>query len=256
MDGLVACEGPPFVLAAAAAFADVFRDGRVRGDDLSGLPGGDGAAVGVAELLERGLVSGDSHRLDSAHGGYACGYAGRRRGEGDVAGSARRCHPGIVSSRSRSRRMMHRSWLDGALTAGRASSGRGGRLDSASFTRTRQLASASGAELWALGLVEAGTGHLEQDGRACTVPGGDFALYDTSRPFTWSLAGDWKLRVYTWPRETITLADPESRRLTATVVRGSAGVGRLLSPMLRTWPIPMRAFRRRAPPGWPTRSPS
>ena len=58
------------------------------------------------------------------------------------------------------------------------------------FTRTRRLASASGAELWALGLVEAGTGHLEQDGRTCTVTGGDFALYDTSRPFTWSLAGD------------------------------------------------------------------
>ena len=100
------------------------------------------------------------------------------------------------------------------------------------FTRTRRLASASGADLWALGLVEAGTGHLEQDGRACTVTGGDFALYDTSRPFTWSLAGDWKLRVYTWPREAITLTDPECRRLTATVVDGSAGVGRLLSPVL------------------------
>jgi AraC-like DNA-binding protein len=100
------------------------------------------------------------------------------------------------------------------------------------FTRTRRLISAGGHELLALGLVERGIGYLEQDGRSCVVCGGDFALYDTSRPFTWSLTGDWRLRVYTWPRQSITLTEPDSQQLTATPVPGNAGAGRFLSPML------------------------
>ena len=100
------------------------------------------------------------------------------------------------------------------------------------FTRTRRLISAGGHELFALGVVERGTGYLEQDGRSCVVSGGDFALYDTARPFTWSLTGDWRLRVYTWPRESIMLTEPDSQQLTATAVPGNVGVGRFLSPML------------------------
>jgi AraC-like DNA-binding protein len=100
------------------------------------------------------------------------------------------------------------------------------------FTRTRRLISAGGQELLALGLVERGTGYLEQDGRSCVVSGGAFALYDTSRPFTWSLTGDWRLRVYTWPRESIALTELDSQQLTAAAVPGNVGVGRFLSPML------------------------
>jgi AraC-like DNA-binding protein len=94
------------------------------------------------------------------------------------------------------------------------------------------LISAGGHELLAVGLVERGTGYLEQDGRRCEVSGGDFALYDTSRPFSWSLTGDWRLRVYTWPRESVALSESDSQRLTATPVSNKAGVGRFLSPML------------------------
>jgi AraC-like DNA-binding protein len=100
------------------------------------------------------------------------------------------------------------------------------------FTRTRRLISAGGHELLAVGVVERGTGYLEQDGRNCVVSAGDFALYDTARPFTWTLTGDWRLRVYTWPRDSITLTEPDSQQLTATAVPGNVGVGRFLSPML------------------------
>jgi len=100
------------------------------------------------------------------------------------------------------------------------------------FTRSPRLISAGGEELLAVGVVERGTGYLEQDGRLCEVSGGDFALYDTSRPFSWSLTGGWSLRVYTWPRESVTLSEPESQRLTAIPVSGQAGVGRFLSPIL------------------------
>ncbi|WP_237720399.1 MULTISPECIES: hypothetical protein [Rhodococcus] len=64
------------------------------------------------------------------------------------------------------------------------------------------------------------------------MSGGDFAVYDTSRPFTWAMSGDWRLRVYTWPRESIAVGAAELQQLTATPVRTSAGVGFFLSPML------------------------
>ena len=100
------------------------------------------------------------------------------------------------------------------------------------FSRTSRLATADDHNLLAVGVVERGTGCLNQDGRACVVEGGDFALYDTSRPFTWSLTGDWTLRVYTWPLDAVTVTEAESRALTAATVRGDAGVGCFLSPML------------------------
>lgn len=102
------------------------------------------------------------------------------------------------------------------------------------FTRTRRLASSAGeGELLALGLVDRGTGQLQQDGRTCAVAGGSFALYETSRPFSWSLSGDWRIFVVTWRRDSVAISDAELRQLVAAPVSGSAGVGRLVSPMLR-----------------------
>ena len=101
------------------------------------------------------------------------------------------------------------------------------------FTRTKRLAAAGEGELLALGLVDRGTGYLQQDGRTCTVGGGSFALYETSRPFSWSLSGDWRIFVLTWPRDAIAFSGSELRTLIASTVAGNAGVGRLVSPMLR-----------------------
>src|SRR5215510_1920830 len=49
------------------------------------------------------------------------------------------------------------------------------RSTSQTFSRTRHLASADDHNLLAVGVVERGAGHLEQDGRRCAVAGGDFA---------------------------------------------------------------------------------
>jgi AraC-like DNA-binding protein len=101
------------------------------------------------------------------------------------------------------------------------------------FIRTqRQTATAGDPDLLALGMVESGVGYLEQDGRTCEVANGAFALYETSRPFTWTMTGDWTLCVYTWPRESIALTEVQSQRLTAATVSRSAGLGRFLGPML------------------------
>jgi AraC-like DNA-binding protein len=101
------------------------------------------------------------------------------------------------------------------------------------FVRTTSMAAAEGNDVLALGLVEQGTGHLHQDGRTCVVADGGFALYDTTRPFTWAFEGAWRLRVCTWPRPSIALVDTDAQKLTAVAVAGRSCVGTLLAPMIR-----------------------
>jgi AraC-like DNA-binding protein len=101
------------------------------------------------------------------------------------------------------------------------------------FTRTKRLAASDECDLLAIGLVDRGTGYLQQDGRTCAVSAGSFALYETSRPFAWSLAGAWRIFIFTWPRDSVVFSESELRGLTASAVPGNVGVGRLVSPLLR-----------------------
>ncbi|WP_224401706.1 helix-turn-helix domain-containing protein [Pseudonocardia sp. ICBG1034] len=100
------------------------------------------------------------------------------------------------------------------------------------FRRTRALVTASESDVFAVGVIRSGTGYLEQDGRRCVVADGGFALYDTTRPFTWSLDGSWDMRVYTWPRNGVPFTDLELEALTARTVSPASAVGTLLAPML------------------------
>lgn len=101
------------------------------------------------------------------------------------------------------------------------------------FTRTKRMAATGDCELFALGLVDRGTGYLEQDGRTCAVSNGSFAIYETDRPFSWSLTGDWRIFVFTWPRDSVAFSSLEMRKLTAATVPGTTGVGSMVSPLLR-----------------------
>ncbi|OLL20627.1 MULTISPECIES: AraC-like ligand-binding domain-containing protein [unclassified Rhodococcus (in: high G+C Gram-positive bacteria)] len=103
---------------------------------------------------------------------------------------------------------------------------------SQAFDRTARLVSRQPLDLFQIGMVVSGEAQLIQDGKTCVVGPGDFAIYETSRPFTWSLRPEWRLRVFTWPRRTVSLNDCESQRLTARTVMADSPVGRLLSPTL------------------------
>jgi AraC-like DNA-binding protein len=83
-----------------------------------------------------------------------------------------------------------------------------------------------------VGLVTRGAGLLRQDGREAALRPGDFALYETDRPFFWGLRGDWQLLVLTWPRATVALDQGDSQRLTAQTL-GGPGLGRIVGRMLR-----------------------
>ncbi|GAB2664507.1 helix-turn-helix domain-containing protein [Prescottella soli] len=101
-----------------------------------------------------------------------------------------------------------------------------------SVLRTNRMVSAESTQLFHVGLITGGTAQLTQDGRTCRLTKGDFAVYETARPFRWDFPGDWNVMVFTWDRNRIELADGESERLTARTMRGDSGLTGLLSRTL------------------------
>ena len=98
--------------------------------------------------------------------------------------------------------------------------------------RTPGLARRDDAAFLQVGLLAAGAATVVQDGREAVLGPGDFALYETARPFRWSLRGEWELLVLTWPRAGIALDDAVSQQLTARALGGD-GLGAIVARMLR-----------------------
>jgi len=74
-------------------------------------------------------------------------------------------------------------------------------------------------------------------GRLAELGPGDFTVYETTRPFDWSLRAapdraHWELSVFTWPRSAFRLSEGRSRDLTARTFAASSGVTRVLSSLL------------------------
>lgn len=88
-----------------------------------------------------------------------------------------------------------------------------------------------------VGLLTRGTARVAQDRREAALGPGDFAVYETDRPFHWGLRGDrhlgdWELLVLTWPRATVALDAGVSQQLTARPLRGDTGLGAIVGRML------------------------
>jgi len=103
--------------------------------------------------------------------------------------------------------------------------------------RTNVLVQRDGKRHLQVGLVRSGEAHVVQDGRACLLRPGDFVVYETERPFCWGLRAapqlpQWELSVFTWPRDTVRLADHESPEITCRALDGSSGITGVLSRML------------------------
>ena len=102
--------------------------------------------------------------------------------------------------------------------------------------RTPALARSDAERYFQVGLLTAGAARLTQDGRACDLRPGDFAVYETDRPFRWDLGTQghpWRLLVFTWPRDGVELAERESVELTARHLSGADGFSGVVSRMLR-----------------------
>jgi AraC-like DNA-binding protein len=80
----------------------------------------------------------------------------------------------------------------------------------------------------------AGEGYLAQDGREARLERGDFALYDSTRPYTLKFGGDFQQYVLKLPGRSLRTALRDTELLTATAVSGKMGAGHLMINMIST----------------------
>jgi AraC family transcriptional activator of tynA and feaB len=103
--------------------------------------------------------------------------------------------------------------------------------------RSPSLVRRDGASFLQIGLIKSGRALVNQDARQAVLGPGDFVVYETSRPFEWSLRSDgshplWELAVFTWPRASFHLTESRSRSITARAFKGDSGIPRLISDLL------------------------
>lgn len=100
--------------------------------------------------------------------------------------------------------------------------------------RTPSLIARADEDRFLVSIQTAGRGVISQDGRDALLGPGDFALYDSTRPYTLSFDGAFQQIVLMLPGPMLRSALRDTRRLTATAVPGTRGAGRLLIEMIRT----------------------
>ena len=104
-----------------------------------------------------------------------------------------------------------------------------------SAVRARPHIEASGDDDYLLALHVQGSAHGAQDGREVTLGPGDFALFDSSRPYSISFTGPGVFRhvVFQVPRASLE-ARGATGAVTARRVPAASRAGQLVSPYLRT----------------------
>jgi len=98
--------------------------------------------------------------------------------------------------------------------------------------RTARLVKAAPAGCYKIGVQLRGTSLLIQDGREALLTPGDFAVYDTDRPYSLALS-DHRMLVLIFPRDMLGLPQQQVAGLTATRLPGAAGgMASLIGPFL------------------------
>src|SRR5580704_2050386 len=83
-----------------------------------------------------------------------------------------------------------------------------------------------------LGMQLRGYCLVTQDDREAPLTPGDFALYDTRRPYQLSFNSEFRMLVVMFPHELLNLRSDDLAKVTARRVSGRRGVGGLVSPFL------------------------
>lgn len=97
----------------------------------------------------------------------------------------------------------------------------------------RQIAKAT-EDYFLVSIQTGGTGRIRQDGREALLRPGDFALYDSTRPYELLFEEDFQQLVLMLPGAVMRSQMTSTERLTATTVSGSRGAGHLLVSMIDT----------------------
>jgi AraC-like DNA-binding protein len=98
--------------------------------------------------------------------------------------------------------------------------------------RTRTKIAQSNHDYYLLSLQTHGQGVVAQDGRTAILKPGDFALYDTTRPYDLTFTDDFGQLVLRLPREIVSSRLSDAETLTALPIQGDRGAGRLASAFI------------------------
>ena len=100
--------------------------------------------------------------------------------------------------------------------------------------RTPGHISRSGDDYFLVSIQARGRGVVRQDGRDAVLAAGDFALYDSTRPYELLFDDSFEQIVLKLPGERLRSELHDTEALTATTVSGREGAGHLLLGMIRT----------------------
>jgi AraC-like DNA-binding protein len=100
-------------------------------------------------------------------------------------------------------------------------------------TRTLSRIRQAREETVLISLFISGGGSISQDGRVAQMKAGDFACYDSTRPYVLHMPGDFEQLVLHMPRETMVNALGPTEALTATAIAQDSTMGALVVPFLR-----------------------
>jgi AraC-like DNA-binding protein len=101
-----------------------------------------------------------------------------------------------------------------------------------SFHRTTSMINSDSSNELIVTMLVDGSGMLVQDGRTAPLEPGEFALVESSRPYTMVFRGPARIIDFSWHRENIKLSEAESFEATARTISSDVPMGRLLSPLL------------------------
>src|SRR6516225_12255735 len=118
-----------------------------------------------------------------------------------------------------------------------------GEVRCATYSSVAQIATRSPrkiarrpADVFTLGVQLAGYGFASQDGRDLALRPGDLVLYDMTRPFRLIFSGSFVRTTLIFPRAALLRRLGGAERFIGRRIDGSAGVGGILSPLVRELP--------------------
>jgi len=100
--------------------------------------------------------------------------------------------------------------------------------------RTPARIARAGEDYLLVSIQSQGVGQVVQDGRVARLAPGDFALYDSTRPYELRFDGEFQQYVLMLPGPLLRSTVRDTEALTARVVDGQRGAGPLMIGMIRT----------------------
>ncbi|MEZ5653153.1 MAG: helix-turn-helix domain-containing protein [Burkholderiaceae bacterium] len=100
--------------------------------------------------------------------------------------------------------------------------------------RTPARISAAHEDFFLVSIQTVGHGRVLQDGRCAALGPGDYALYDSTRPYELQFDGDFQQFVLMLPRAALQSVVRNTESLTASTMSGQRGAGPLMINMIRT----------------------